>query len=460
MPGLYSRYIKPIHALGDAVAIAISAASAYWLTEGTLAGFFTRPYVNFLVYGLSAWFICTSLLGTYRFYRVTRILEILANVLKVTLLYLILIEAFLNMLDAEVYSRSFLLYHYLLLAGLVILWRIIVITSLRVYRRKGYNYRRVIIIGYSAPGKELRRFFKNRPEHGYRFLGFFDDKHTQEPGVIGKIDEIEEFVLQNDVDEIYCSPFELQKHQIVRLLNFVDNNLIRLKFLPEPGGLPYQKLQVDFYDMLPVLIFRSIPLDDSINKFLKRTFDIVFSSLVILFILSWLLPILAILIRLDSKGPIFFKQERSGLDNQKFKCWKLRTMYVNNEANSKQAQRGDSRITPIGAILRKTSLDELPQFFNVLMGQMSIVGPRPHMLSHTMYYSTLVDKFMVRHFIKPGITGLSQVRGFRGDTSEIHQMRGRVKLDIFYLENWSFFLDLKIVFYTVYNMLRGEDNAF
>ncbi|EJF10553.1 undecaprenyl-phosphate glucose phosphotransferase [Pontibacter sp. BAB1700] len=460
MPGLYSRYIKPIHALGDAVAISISAAGAYWLAEGTLTGFFTKPYANFLAYGLIAWFVCTSLLGIYKFYRVTRLLQIVVNVLKVTLLYLILIEAILNILDTSEFSRSFLLHHYLALAILVILWRIIVITSLRVYRKKGYNYRKVIIIGYTAPGKELRRFFKNHPEHGYRFLGFFDDKHVQESGVIGKIDEIEEFVTQNDVDEIYCSPFELQKHQIVRLLNFVDNNLIRLKFLPEPGGLPYQKLQVDFYDMLPVLIFRSIPLDDSINKFLKRTFDIVFSSLVILFILSWLLPILAILIRLDSKGPIFFKQERSGLDNQKFKCWKLRTMYVNNEANSKQAQRGDSRITPIGAILRKTSLDELPQFFNVLMGQMSIVGPRPHMLSHTMYYSTLVDKFMVRHFIKPGITGLSQVRGFRGDTSEIHQMRGRVKLDIFYLENWSFFLDLKIVFYTVYNMLRGEDNAF
>ncbi|MDO6391139.1 undecaprenyl-phosphate glucose phosphotransferase [Pontibacter sp. BT731] len=442
------------------MAITTSAATAYWLTEDTLAGFITGTYANFLVYALIAWFMCTSLLGIYKFYRVTRLLKIVVNVLKVTLLYLILIEAILNILNTQVFSRSFLLHHYLILACLVILWRIIVITSLRVYRKKGYNYRKVIIIGYTAPGKELRRFFKNHPEHGYRFLGFFDDKHAQEPGVVGTINEIEDFVSQNEVDEIYCSPFELQKHQIVRLLSFVDNNLIRLKFLPEPGGLPYQKLQVDFYDMLPVLIFRSIPLDDSINKFLKRAFDIVFSSFVIIFILSWLLPILAVLIRLDSKGPILFKQERSGLDNQKFKCWKLRTMYVNSESNSKQAQRGDSRITPIGAILRKTSLDELPQFFNVLMGQMSIVGPRPHMLSHTMYYSTLVDKFMVRHFIKPGITGLSQVRGFRGDTSEIHQMRGRVKLDIFYLENWSFFLDLKIVFYTVYNMLRGEDNAF
>lgn len=460
MPGLYSKYIKPIHAIGDTVAIVVSTGAAYWLTYDSLTGLPSEHYLYFGLFATIAWFVCTNLLGIYKFYRVTRLLMVMANVLKVTLLYILLIEAALNILNLSLYTRSFLLYHYVLLAFLIILWRTVVITSLRIYRKKGYNYRNVIIVGYTNPGIELKRFFKNHPEHGYRFMGFFDDKNIGKPSVVGSVDAIEEFVLENEVDEIYCSPFELHKSQVMRLLNFVDNNLVRMKFLPEPGGLPYQKLHVDFYDMLPVLIFRSIPLDDPINKFIKRAFDIAFSSLVIVLILSWLLPVLALLIKLDSKGPVFFKQERSGLDNQKFMCWKLRTMHVNNEANSKQAHRGDSRITRIGLILRKTSLDELPQFFNVLKGNMSIVGPRPHMLSHTMYYATLVDKFMVRHFIKPGITGLSQVRGFRGDTSEIHQMRGRVKLDIFYLENWSFFLDLKIIFYTVYNMLRGEDNAF
>lgn len=460
MPGLYSKYIKPIHALGDATAIVVSIGLSFDLLNGSLRGFLISPNVFFLVYSVFAWFLCTTLLGTYKFYRVTRLLSVIINVLKVTILYILLIEASLNILDATSFSREFLLYHYFILTLLVMLWRIIVISTLRYYRRKGFNFRRVIIVGYSTAAKELQRFFNSRPEHGYRFLGFFDDKNYGNPGIVGHIADIEHFVLENEVDEIYCCPFELEKEQVMRLLNFVDNNLVRMKFLPEPGGLPYQKLQVDFYDMLPVLIFRSIPLDDSINKFLKRSFDIAFSTFVILFLLSWLLPLLALLIKLDSKGPVLFKQERSGLDNKKFKCWKLRTMYVNNEANSKQAQRGDSRITPIGAFLRKTSLDELPQFFNVLTGNMSIVGPRPHMLSHTLHYSTLVDKFMVRHFVKPGITGLSQVRGYRGDTSELHQMRGRVKLDIFYLENWTFFLDLKIIFYTVYNMLRGEDNAF
>ncbi|WP_242927115.1 undecaprenyl-phosphate glucose phosphotransferase [Pontibacter vulgaris] len=460
MPGLYSRYIKPIHAIGDAAAIVLSSLAAYGLVKGEVSTFFTARYLELLLYSLLAWFACSSLLGTYKFYRVTTILRVFINALKVVLLYILLIEATLNVIDSNQIPRKYLLLQYSLLICLVLIWRLTVIVSLRYYRRKGYNYRKVIIVGYNNAAKDLKHFFKLHPEHGYRFLGYFDDKQTEDKNVIGKIADIERFIIENDVDEIYCCPFEIKQEQVVRLIDFVDNNLIRMKFLPEPGGFLYKNFKVDFYDMLPVLIFRQIPLDDAINKVLKRAFDISFSLLVTLFILSWLLPVLALLIKLDSKGPIFFKQERSGIDNKVFKCWKLRTMYVNSEANSKQAQRNDSRITPIGNFLRKTSLDELPQFFNVLLGQMSVVGPRPHMLKHTQEYAIAVDKFMVRHFVKPGITGLSQVRGFRGDTSETYQMRGRVKLDIFYLEHWSFFLDVKIIYYTIYNMLRGDNNAF
>ena len=389
-----------------------------------------------------------------------RRLKVLLIALKAIILYIILVEAGLNILDVESIPEQILVYHYIILAGLILFWRLAVSTALRLYRLKGYNYRTVVIVGYSKVGLELERFFKNHPEYGYRFLGFFDDKIVREYVLTGKLSDVEHFVLENEIDEIYCCPFELKKEQITRLLEFVDNNLVRIKFLPEPGSFPYKKLKIDLYDMLPVLMLRSIPLDDVINKAAKRTFDIIFSLFVIIFILSWLLPVLAILIKLGSRGSVFFKQERSGIDNNIFRCWKLRTMYVNTEAHLQQARRGDARITPFGAFLRKTSLDELPQFFNVLFGQMSVVGPRPHMLRHTQEYAAIVDKFMVRHFIKPGITGLSQVRGFRGDTTEVHQMKGRVKLDIFYLENWTFLLDLKIIFYTVYNVIKGDETAF
>jgi len=459
VPGLYSKYIKLIHSLGDLGAIAVSVTAACLLVREETAP--PMPVILlFLLCSLAGWIICTSLLDTYKFYRVTRRLKVLLTALKAITLYIILVEAGFNILKIDVIPRQVLVYHYLILTGLILFWRLAVSTALRLYRLKGYNYRTVIIVGYSKVGQELERFFKNHPEYGYRFLGFFDDKATAEPAVAGRVSEVEEFVLKHEIDEIYCCPFELEKRQVIRLMEFVDNNLVRIKFLPEPGSFPYKKLKIDFYDMMPVLMLRSIPLDDVLNKAAKRTFDIFFSLFVILFVLSWLLPVLAILIKLDSRGPIFFKQERSGIDNNIFRCWKLRTMYVNTDAHLQQARRGDTRITPVGAFLRKTSLDELPQFFNVLFGQMSVVGPRPHMLRHTKEYAAVVDKFMVRHFIKPGITGLSQVRGFRGDTTEVHQMKGRVKLDIFYLENWTFLLDLKIIFYTVYNIFKGDETAF
>jgi Undecaprenyl-phosphate glucose phosphotransferase len=460
MPGLYSKYIKLVHAAGDMLAVGTSLVVAYAIQNEKLVGYFNSHDLILMPYAMLAWFTCTSLLGTYKFYRVSRIITILLNASKAFILYILLIEATLNVTGLNTYSQTYLLAHYIVFICLIWIWRILVISALRVLRRRGYNYRTIIIVGYSKAAKDLKRFFKQHPEYGYRFLGFFDDKNIGKPNVLGNIADVERFVLENNVDEIYCCPFDLDKNQVARLIDFVDNNLIRMKFLPEPGIFPYKNLKIDFYDILPILILRSIPLDDALNKVFKRSFDIAFSLLVIIFILSWLLPLLAIIIKLDSPGSVFFKQERSGIDNKIFKCWKLRTMYVNTDADSIQARRGDARITRFGSFLRKTSLDELPQFFNVLLGNMSVVGPRPHMLKHTQQYAIAVDKFMVRHFVKPGITGLSQVRGFRGDTSEAYQIKGRVKLDIFYLENWSFLLDMKIIYFTVYNMFNGDSSAF
>jgi Undecaprenyl-phosphate glucose phosphotransferase len=400
------------------------------------------------------------LLGTYRYYRVARIRWIVVDALKAVLLYILLLEASLNFIDHIRLPRPLLFYHYLILVGLILFLRVAFTYAIRYFRRKGYNSKTVIVVGNDKTGQELKKFFFRHPEYGYRFVGIFDDEVTDDPCVIGKVQDVEPFVRKHGIDEIYCCPFSLQKDQIISLMEFADNNLVRIKFLPEPGSYKYQKLKIDFYDMLPILVARSIPLDDAINKALKRSFDIAFSLSVILFVLSWLLPILAIIIKLDSKGPIFFGQVRSGINNKTFRCWKLRSMYINNEANSQLARRGDSRITPVGAFLRKTSLDELPQFFNVLWGQMSIVGPRPHMLKADQEYALIAEKYMVRHFIKPGVTGLSQVRGYRGETTEDYQVRGRVKLDIFYLENWTFLLDLKIIFYTIYNVFRGDKHAF
>lgn len=460
MPGHYSRYLKLLYSAGDLVILNISAIAGYFLRFRSNENFYDSQYLSLLLYANLAWLTAGSLLSSYSIHRTSRLTNVASTILKHIILFILLVEATLNITKSYFFSRTFLTYSYIILTVMLFIWRVGLINFFKIYRRKGYNYRNVVIVGWGKAGKELQAFFKNHPEHGYRLLGYFDDGVTVNKNIIGRIEDIESYLQRNDIDEIYCSPYDLTKDQVSRLIDFADNNLIRLKFLPETTGFNNKKFQVDFYDLLPVIIIRSIPLDDIINKLIKRSFDIVFSCFIILFILSWLLPLLAIIIKLDSKGPIFFKQQRSGINNDSFWCWKLRSMYVNGEANVKQASKGDGRITTVGAFLRKTSLDELPQFFNVLLGNMSVVGPRPHMVKHTEQYSQIIDKYMVRHFIKPGITGLSQVMGYRGETTDNRKMKGRVKIDIFYLENWSFLLDLKIIFLTVYNVFKGEDNAY
>jgi putative colanic acid biosynthesis UDP-glucose lipid carrier transferase len=268
------------------------------------------------------------------------------------------------------------------------------------------------------------------------------------------------YIKKEEVDEIYCSLSEIKEQDIKSITKFADNNLKVVKFIPEQNTVLNQDLKRDFYGLVPVLEFRTIPLDDSINLVIKRVFDILFSIMVILFVMSWLTPILSLLIKIESKGPIFFKQLRNGYNYKSFSCIKFRSMIINDKADLIQVSKEDERITRIGRFMRKTSIDELPQFLNVLVGDMSVVGPRPHMLSHTDLYANKVDKFMVRHFVKPGITGLAQISGFRGEVESDKDIIGRVKFDIFYIENWSLFLDIKIIIKTIIRAIQGDEKAY
>ncbi|MFT7161492.1 MAG: putative colanic acid biosynthesis UDP-glucose lipid carrier transferase, partial [Bacteroidia bacterium] len=221
-----------------------------------------------------------------------------------------------------------------------------------------------------------------------------------------------------------------------------------------------KNLSVQKYGTIPVINVNSIPLDKTLNRFFKRVFDLAFSFFVMIFVLSWLIPLVGLLIKLESKGPVFFRQTRHGKNNTLFLCWKFRTMIVNEEADTKQASINDSRITKIGAILRKTSIDEFPQFINVFLGDMSIVGPRPHPVNLNNIFSPKIDRFVQRHAVKPGVTGLAQAKGYRGETQTFSQMYGRVRLDRFYVKNWSLLLDLKIILLTVYTIIWKTDNVY
>lgn len=301
--------------------------------------------------------------------------------------------------------------------------------------------------------------------YGYRVIGFVDN--TVDPTVskdaplISDLNGFEKYIANHKVDEMYIALHINNADEITRLIKLGERYMIRIKFIPDfQQYTKTRKVVIDFYENTPVLMLRKEPLELPLNRISKKLFDICFSLLVILLIFPWLFPILMLIIKLGSKGPVFFRQERSGEDNKAFSCLKFRTMRVNKLADELQATANDPRITKIGAFMRKTNLDELPQFFNVLWGSMSVVGPRPHMLKHTEQYSELINNYLVRHYAKPGITGWAQVHGFRGETKELIDMQKRVEFDIWYIENWSFLLDLKIIWLTVWNMVRGEEKAY
>jgi putative colanic acid biosynthesis UDP-glucose lipid carrier transferase len=311
----------------------------------------------------------------------------------------------------------------------------------------------VLLLGETPDTKNLKKTFNNSLELGYRLKGLIPKSKFD-------FEEFKKLALQEELNEVYISAGTFSNQEFNEIVDFTDNNLIKIRVVPNFSGFMASNLKLDYVGFQPILVHREIALDDIVNSSLKRAFDIIFSSIVILGVMSWLMPLMALIIKWESKGPVLFKQKRSGINNEDFECFKFRSMGVNEDSNSKQATKGDVRITKVGAFIRKTSIDELPQFFNVFLGDMSVVGPRPHMVKHTMEFSSIVDRYMLRHYVKPGITGLAQTMGFRGETKTKHEIKGRITLDRFYIENWNFFLDLKIIYKTVINGAKGEENAY
>lgn len=367
---------------------------------------------------------------------------------------------FLHIGDA---LSMFLLLYYVSTLVVFPCWRVFLRMLLKLYRRKGYNFKKVIIVGAGKNGLELYRVMKDEISSGFNILGFFDDNPALKdilPNYLGTTDEVEKYAADKGIDEIYCTLPGTTNEKIFRLLNFSEKNMIRFYIVPEIYQNIKKSMEMEIMESIPLLTLRHEPLQTFYNRILKRAFDIVFSLGILCTVFPFLYVIVGLLVKWSSPGPVFFKQKRTGLYGRDFECYKFRTMRVNYEADTLQAAKDDPRKTRIGNFLRRTNLDEFPQFINVLKGDMSVVGPRPHMLKHTEQYSALIDKYMVRHLVKPGITGWAQVTGYRGETKTLEQMEGRVKRDVWYIENWSFFLDLKIIVVTLLNMCRGERNAY
>lgn len=331
------------------------------------------------------------------------------------------------------------------------------------FQSKDHIVRKVMIIGYNERGKKLASYLEQEPIKT-EIVGFCEeDENVNELSLYPIIAGIGDAITaskQYEVTEIFSTIAPEQQSGIYKLISDADQACIRFRIVPDFNHFIRKPVHLDYLKDIPVLSLRKEPLDDVGNRIKKRLYDLAISSLVIVFILSWLVPIIALLIWLDSRGPIFFVQQRSGKGGKTFNCIKFRSMKVNKESNEKQATKNDSRVTKLGAFLRKSNLDEMPQFLNVFMGDMSIVGPRPHMLKHTDDYSKLLNKYMVRHFLKPGITGWAQIHGFRGEIKHMQDINNRVEYDLWYLENWSLWLDTRIILMTAFNMVKGEKNAY
>lgn len=446
--GRYSGFLRPIFYTIDLLLI---NSLAFFVCFDALFS------LTFAVVISLSWIIISFVSRFYEVYRYTRVTRILNLIFRQLLLFSLLIYAYLG-INHSINASPVLIAKYIAVTFFILT----IVKFLLFYLIKEYrlvfrgNLRKTIIIGASKQAKELELFLTYTPHLGLTNLKRMEPDNQNQ----FHLGDIYEYILKYNVDEIYCSVDEIKHQDLNEIVTFADNNLKTVKFVPEINSVFSRKLKHNFYGTIPILELRAIPLQDHFNSIIKRLFDIVFSSLVILFILSWLTPLIAIIVKLESKGTVFFSQLRNGYNYKSFKCLKFRSMHVNKAADLRQATRGDKRVTKVGRFLRKSSMDELPQFFNVLIGDMSVVGPRPHMLSHTEMYAKSVDKFMVRHFVKPGITGMAQVSGFRGEVETREDILGRVKFDIYYVENWSFLLDLKIIFQTFFNVLGGEEKAY
>ena len=302
------------------------------------------------------------------------------------------------------------------------------------------------------------------PTSGFKVVGYFaehpSDNYPKECRYLGTPQEVIPYLKKSKAEQLYCGLASSHSKEIMPIISYCENNLIHFYSVPNVRNYLKRRMHLELIGSVPVLDIRQEPLAQPENRLAKRLFDIVFSLLFLCTIFPIIFIIIGLAIKITSPGPIFFKQKRSGEENKEFWCYKFRSMRVNKDSDKVQATLNDPRKTRLGNFMRKTSIDELPQFINVLLGDMSVVGPRPHMLKHTEEYSKLIDKYMVRHLVKPGITGWAQVTGFRGETKELWQMEGRVERDIWYLEHWTFMLDLYIIYKTVKNAVKGEKEAY
>lgn len=450
----YSRYLKSIIVLLDLMVIA-SIFIFFFLSRNESLKYNQETWYQNL-FSLALLFLFWMLLsGRTKIYNIPRnltytlflerlLIHFLLFILGVFLIGKVSYNVFFN---SDIYWLSFYLFFFIFLAKSLIYF------GIKYFRSLGINHRNVMFLSENSSTEVLKNILKDRRDYGYKIFDYQNAEINAE--------ELIDFWKTNGIHTLFIPTEnrydEKQEREIFKL---AEANKVHISLIPSIIQNNFFLYDIGYIQTQPILNQAKYPLDYYSNFLLKRTFDVIFSIIILVGVCSWLFPIIAILIRSSSKGPVFFIQERYGFHEEVFKCIKFRTMVVNDESSTKTTSENDSRITTIGKFLRKTSLDEMPQFINVLKGEMSIVGPRPHMLAVDDYYKPKIGRYSLRSLVSPGITGLAQVNGLRGDAGDVEvEMNKRVLADAFYVRNWSFVLDLVIILKTVLLVLTGDKNA-
>jgi len=446
----YSKYITPISIIANLVII---NAAIFFVSD--------RDYSNilFLMYVNSFWLIISYYTEFYKIFRHTKIIRVIAQTITQFFLFFLAYFAFFGIFKEGLIVNNQLKVFLFIFTGITS-FKLLYFYFLKLYRKGGLNFRNVVIVGLDPTSKKITEMFSAKNDLGYRFKGFFTDKKNKSANYLGSIKDSYSYILDNEIDEIYCTLSLLDKKQIKELQEFANVNDLKVNLIPDSKEIYNKNFSLEYYDTVPVLKIKELPFEKFETRVIKRIFDIMFSIFILIFVLSWLTPLLSFFIKLESKGPIFFKQQRKGLDGQNFICYKFRSMRVNKLSDKAHTEKNDKRITKVGAFIRKTSIDELPQFFNVIKGEMSVVGPRPHMNIQSLRFEKEIDNYLIRNAVKPGITGLAQTRGYRGEIKKKSDIENRVRLDIFYIENWSFLLDIKIILQTIFNAFKTDEKAY
>ncbi len=454
----YFRLFLDLLLLNSAFLLAAVTAQSFAILVDRNYMFVLLAVLNFL------WYFVSNVVSFYDDLRTRYYTFQIVNILKSTIIQILASVLFIFFVKEDLFTRNFILL-YAMLLFLFVSGRVIVIrrilSSVRSRKKNSWN---LLIIGAGEIGRGFYDMLEQHKEFGYNFIGYLDDSNISSEKVIGNIDSLGKVLEEKKVDEVIVALPIYESGQLDAIIHICDKQAVRVNIIPDYFRFVSKKFQVNMMGDFPIIRVRSEPLSEAHWRFIKRLFDLSFSLLFVVLVLSWVFPLLFIVNKLFSKGPLLFRQERIGTNNKIFKCYKFRTMHVDPETETyKPLVENDPRVTGIGKFLRKSSLDEIPQFINVLKGEMSVVGPRPHALPFNKVYENIVEEIRIRSWVKPGLTGWAQIHGLRGDVEdyELNRQRTvkRIEYDLWYIENWSFWLDIQIILFTIWQMIRGKSRG-